>query len=142
MSTVRLLATPLPAVQPDHAAQRLLLFAFRQMGAHGLDDASAAHAFVASFGKHFRRPLLLLRTLMMEISAAAARPVQIAPWCCCRMSGSERALLAVMTRATTNERAANLLLADMLGVRDASGPLATATALAFAFADLGLPLTD
>ena len=43
-------------------------------------------------------------------------------------------------KATGNPRAAGLLLADLLGVRSAAGPLATATALAGAFADLGMPL--
>lgn len=126
--------------QPEDPAQRLLLFGFRQMGAHGLDDACAAHAFVTAFGKDFRRPLILLRTLMMELSAASARPIQIAPWCCGRITPCEGAILAVLQKSMHSETSANLLLADMLGVRDAGGPLATATALAIAFADLGMPL--
>ncbi|URW76508.1 hypothetical protein M9980_04640 [Sphingomonas donggukensis] len=117
-----------------------LLFACRQMGAHGLEDASAAHAFLIALGKDFRRPLVLLRTLMMELSAAATRPIRIAPWCCCRMTGSEAALIDVLGRSLSNEHAAHLLLADMLGVRHAGGPLATATALAIAIADQGMPI--
>ncbi|MES2338547.1 MAG: DUF6628 family protein [Pseudomonadota bacterium] len=126
--------------QPDDPARRLVLFGFRQMGAHGLDDACTAHAFVTAFGKDFRRPLILLRTLMMELSAAATRPIRIAPWCCARMTPCEGALIAALCKSLESEGAANLLLADMLGIRDASGPLATATALAIAFADLGMPL--
>ena len=140
MTTVQDLKTPVLQPQPDDPAQRLLLFGFRQMGAHGLDDACAAHAFVTAFGKDFRRPLILLRTLMMELSAASARPIQIAPWCCARVTPCEGAILAVLAKSMCCDSAANLLLADMLGVRDASGPLATATALAIAFADLGMPL--
>ncbi len=132
--------TILPGRQPDDPAPRLLLFAFRQMGAHGVDDAAAAHAFVTAFGKDFRRPLVLLRTLMLELSATAQRPLQIAPWCCGRMTGCEGALLAMLDKSLTNAPAAQLLLADMLGTRNAAGPLATATALAAAFADLGMPL--
>ncbi len=132
--------TILPRPQPDDPAQRLLLFAFRQMGAHGLEDAAAAHAFVTAFGKNFRRPLILLRTLMLELSAAAQSPLQIAPWCCGRMTGCEAALVAAIGKTLENEAAAHLLLADTLGTRNASGPLATATALAIAFADLGMPL--
>ena len=86
MTTTQQFAALLHQPQPDDPAQRLLLFAFRQMGAHGLDDACAAHAFVTAFGKDFRRPLLLLRTLMLELSNAAARPIQIAPWCCARIT--------------------------------------------------------
>lgn len=132
--------TILPRPQPDDPPARLLLFAFRQMGAHGVDDATAAHAFVTAFGRNFRRPLILLRTLMLELSAAATGPLQIAPWCCSRMTGCEGALLAVVGKSLRSERAAEMLLADMLGVRDAKGALATATALAIAFADLGMPL--
>lgn len=133
-------ASPLVGLQPEEPALRLILFGVRQMGAGGLEDACAAHAFVTAFGKGFRRPLILLRTLMTEMSAVAAGPIQIAPWCCPRMTPAEGALLAVLTRAMVNDRAANLLLADLLGIRDAAAPLATATALAIAFADLGMPL--
>lgn len=132
--------TTLPQCQPEDPAPRLLLFAFRQMGAHGVGDAAAAHAFITAFGKDFRRPLVLLRTLMLELSATAQRPLKIAPWCCGRMTGCEGALLATLGKSLTNEPAAHLLLADMLGTRDAAAPLATATALAIAFADLGMPL--
>lgn len=139
MSTISL-AAALPDVQPEDPGARLLLFGMRQMGMHGVEDASAAHAFVIAFGKDFRRPLLLLRTLMLEMSAASSRPIPIAPWCCPRMTGSEAALLAALGRARDNPRAASLLLSDMLGVRDAAGVFATAQALSNAFADLGLPL--
>ena len=140
MTTVQNLALTLPALQPDDPASRLLLFGVRQMGANGLDDACAAQAFVTAFGKGFQRPLILLRTLMMELSAASARPIQIAPWCCPRMTAGEGAVIAAVGKTMTNDRAANLLLADLLGTRDATGPVATATALAIAFADLGMPL--
>lgn len=134
------LATALPITQPDDPAARLFLFALRQMGAHGLADACAAHAFVTAFGKGFQRPLILLRTLVAELSAASVRPISIAPWCCPRMTPAEAALLDVLGRARTNPDAAGLLLGDLLGIRDAGGILATAHALANAFADMGLPL--
>ncbi len=138
--TVTTLAAALPQRQPEDPAPRLLLFAVRQMGAHGLHDAAAAHAFMTGFGKDFRRPLTLTRALVAEISAASSGPIQIAPWCCPRMTASEAALLAVMARAQDNREAAGMLLADLLGVRDARGVLITARAVARAFADLGLPL--
>ena len=140
MTLARDFTTLLHQPQPEDPAQRLLLFGFRQMGANGLDDACTAHAFVTAFGKDFRRPLILLRTLMLDLSAASSRPIQIAPWCCGRITPCEGAVLAVLQKSTHGDPAANLPLADMLGVRDASGPLATATALAIAFADLGMPL--
>jgi len=140
MTASTALASALPALQPDDAGARLLLFGVRQMGMHGLHDACAAHAFVTAFGKDFQRPLVLLRALMQEMSAVSAGTIQIAPWCCPRMTGAEAALLDVIGRVRTQPHAAALLLADMLGVRDATGVLVTAHALANAFADLALPI--
>ena len=48
--------------------------------------------------------------------------------------------MAVLGRSLEDDATAHLLLADMLGIRDAHGPLATVTALSIAFADLGMPL--
>jgi hypothetical protein len=140
MTASKTLAAALPALQPDDAGARLLLFGIRQMGAHGLNDACAAHAFVTAFGKGFQRPLVLLRALMAEMSSAAAGPIQIAPWCCPRMTGPEAMLLEVIGRVRTNPARANMLLADLLGVRDAASVAVVAHALANAFADLALPL--
>ncbi|WP_188054910.1 DUF6628 family protein [Sphingosinithalassobacter sp. CS137] len=140
MTSTTSLAAALPALQPDDPGARLLLFGVRQMGAHGLYDACAAQAFLMAFGREFRRPLMLLRALMSDMSSAAEGPIQIAPWCCPRMTGAEATLLAVLGRAAGHPETAHMLLADLLGKRDAGGVLATAHALAGAFADLGLPL--
>lgn len=134
------IAESLPAFQPDDAGARLLLFGVRQMGMHGLADACAANAFVTAFGKGFQRPLVLLRALMADMATAATGPIQIAPWCCPRVTPSELALLDVLGRVRDTPDTAELLLKDLLGIRDAGGILATAHALANAFADLGLPL--
>ncbi|TKD50786.1 DUF6628 family protein [Sphingomonas baiyangensis] len=134
------LAAALPHLQPHDAAGRLLLFGIRQMGAHGLNDAACAHAFVTAFGKDFRRPLVLLRTLMHEMSQAAAGPIQIAPWCCRRMTAGEAALLTVLRRIDREPDAAALLLSDLLGVREPASVAVSAHLLASAFSDLGLPL--
>lgn len=140
MSATNTLTTTLPELQPDDPGARLFLFGVRQMGAHGLNDACAAHAFVTAFGRGFQRPLVLLRTLMAEMSTVSAGPIQIAPWCCPRITGPEAMLLDVLARVRTSPVSARMLLADLLGVRDASGVAATAHALANAFADLALPL--
>lgn len=134
------LTHPLPRLQPEDAGSRLLLFGVRQIGAGGLQDAATAHAFVTAFGQGFRRPLLLLRTLMAEMSVAASGPIQIAPWCCGRMTPNEGALLDLLALAGTDPARARILLADLLGARQVDGILATAAALAGSFADMGLPL--
>lgn len=138
--SVQTLVTALPQLQPEDPGVRLLLFGVRQTGANGLYDASTAHAFVVAFGKGFRRPLTLLRALMHEMSGMAGGPVQIAPWCCPRMTASEAALVGALGKVRTNPQAAALLFADLISVRDASGLLPTAHALAQSFADLALPL--
>jgi hypothetical protein len=136
---------PFPTVarvhQPDDPAARLVVFALRRMGAHGLADADAAHAYVTAFGKDFRRPLILTRTLLAEMSVHTRRSISIAPWCCSRMTAHEATLLDVLALSPHDDGAAHWLMADMLGVHQAHAPLATATALAIAFADLGLPLS-
>lgn len=140
MTAIATLGLALPRLQPDDPGARLLLFGIRQMGAGGLNDAAAAHAFVTAFGRDFRRPLILLRSLMAEMSTASAGPIQIAPWCCARMTAAESATIEIITRAPYDRARAHFLLADLLGVRQVDGVLATAHALANAFADLGLPL--
>ncbi|AQR73069.1 DUF6628 family protein [Sphingomonas sp. LM7] len=142
MSATKTLAATLPVLQPEDAGARLLLFGVRQMGAHGLHDACTAHAFVTAFGKGFQRPLVLLRALMAEMSTASSGPIQIAPWCCPRMTGPEATLLDVIASVRTNRPRADMLLADLLGVRDAASIGFTAHALANAFADLALPLDE
>ncbi len=140
MTAIATLGLALPRLQPDDPGARLLLFGIRQMGAGGLSDAAAAHAFVTAFGRDFRRPLVLLRSLMAEMSTASAGPIQIAPWCCARMTAAESATIEIIARAPYDPGRAQVLLADLLGVRQVDGVLATAHALANAFADLGLPL--
>jgi len=142
MSAAKTLAATLPVLQPEDAGARLLLFGIRQMGAHGLHDACTAHAFVTAFGKGFQRPLVLLRALMAEMSSASSGPIQIAPWCCPRMTGPEATLLSVIARIRTQPVRAHMLLADLLGIRDAASIGFTAHALANAFADLALPLDE
>ena len=110
------------------------------MGAHGLADARAAHAIFTLFREGFRRPLTLLRTLMADLAGTAAMPIAIAPCCCARMTTAEAGLLAVIGQVETTPDKAALLLSDLLGLRRADGVLASAAALAAAFADEGRPI--
>jgi hypothetical protein len=134
------LAEMLPHGRPAQADRLLLLYGIRRTGAQGLHDAATAHAFMTAFGSHFRRPLLLLRALMAEVSKTSASPIQIAPCCCPRMTGGEAALLEVIGSVETQPERADLLLRDLLGVRHAGGTAATAHLLALAFREGGRPL--
>ncbi|WP_375250363.1 DUF6628 family protein [Sphingomonas sp.] len=131
----------LPYTLPDCQNARVLLFAIRRMGAHGLTDARAAHVMFTAFGEAFRRPLTLLRGLMADMAAHAVQPIAIAPCCCPRMTPSERSLLEIIARVETRGDSAHFLMRDLLGQRHVEGVLATAAAVAAAFADEGRPVT-
>jgi len=131
----------LPHAMSACANARLALFAARRMGAHGLADARAAHALFTGFGPEFRRPLMLLRALMADLAASANASIAIAPCCWGRMTASEAALVAVLARAETQPGSARLLLADLLDERRVDGVLASAAAVAAAFADAGRPIS-
>ncbi|GHH09647.1 hypothetical protein GCM10008023_06600 [Sphingomonas glacialis] len=135
------LAASLPNAMPEDPNARLLLFAFRRLGANGLNDAHGAQALFHSFGAAFRRPLLLLRTMMADLAHSATCPIAIAPCCCLRMTSAEAAILTIVARAETAPETARLLLGDLIGVRRPDGVLASVTALAQAFADAGRPVT-
>lgn len=135
------LANLLPHELPTAPAARILLYAFRRMAAHGLHDAQAAQAMLGAFGARFQRPLIALRALVADLSANAGGPIRIAPCCCCRMTAAEAALLDSLGRAERNPETAQLLLADLAGIRHADALFATALLVAGAWADLGHPIT-
>lgn len=136
-TTLAILPHPLPSC----ANARTALFAMRRMGAFGLHDARAAHAVFTTFGEGFRRPLTLIRNLMVDLATAAAGSISIAPCCYSRMTHAEAALLTILSRVEVHTEAAHLLMADLLGVRAVEGVLASAAAVAMAFADEGRPIT-
>lgn len=134
------LTAALPHLLPEDPNARLLLFAFRRMGAHGLKDAHAAQALMKGFGAEFRRPLLLLRSMMADIADGATTAISIAPCCCGRMTHAEQAILTIVARAETAPDAARVLLGDLIGTRNPAGVLASVTVVAQAFADAGRPI--
>jgi len=139
--TITATLSALPHTTPSCDQARLVLFAIRRMGAHGLADARAAHGFLTMFGEGFRRPLTLARALMADMAATSAMPIAIAPCCCPRVTASEQTLLTILARVEQAPVTASLLLADLLGHRRVDGVLASAAALAAAFADEGRPIS-
>ena len=132
--------TLLPHAAPASPYRRLLLFAIRRMAAGGIADAHAAHALFTGFGIGYRRPLILLRALMAELSRVSTTRLSVAPCCCARMTREEGALLQSMALAQTEPRAAHDELLRLLHVRSCLGVLSSAQAVAGAFADLGMPI--
>ncbi|WEK42644.1 MAG: hypothetical protein P0Y64_14845 [Candidatus Sphingomonas colombiensis] len=133
-------AAALPYPLPPCPNARVLLFAMRRMGAHGLADARAAHAIFTLFREGFRRPLTLVRTLMADLAGNASMPIAIAPCCCGRITVAEAGLLTIVARVETAPETAALLLGDLLGIRRADGVLASVAAVSAAFADEGRPI--
>lgn len=127
---------PAPAGESD----RLTLYALRRMALAGLNDAFAASAMVNQFGTGFRRPLLLLRATMLELSQRAARTIALAPGCCRRMTGDEARILAVLRHAPADEPRARRHLARLSGRAENPQVLCTASAYGWALRDLGRPL--
>jgi hypothetical protein len=130
----------LPNALPGCPNARLALFAMRRMGSNGLADAHATRVMIENFGANFRRPLLLLRALMADMAATAVSQIAIAPCCCARMTHAEAALTTILSRVEVAPESARLLLADLLGSRRVDGVLASAAAVAMAFADEGRPI--
>jgi len=129
---------PLPA--PNDQMQRLVLFAVRRMAAHGVRDAYAANLLFSNFGIHFRRPLVLLRTFMIELSQSSTRTITIAPCCALRMTADEGRIVGILTKVADNRMAAANHLRELTGHNGISSPLSVAAALNNAMADLGRPL--
>ncbi len=134
------LSTLLPGAVPECANRRLLLYVFRRVAAHGLNDASAAHAMLTVFGRSYRRPLVLLRALAAQLSRVSSRKLMVAPCCCPRTTASEATLVEAVAVSLADPLGAHRALATMLGLRECIGALSSAQALAQAFADLGRPL--
>lgn len=130
----------LPRAAPTAAEQRLLLYAIRRMGAHGLNDAHAANALFGTFGRSYRRPLILLRAFMAESARASQLTIKIVACCCGRMTRDETLLVDALVMAASDPRAAHKSLSTCLGTGDCIGVLTSAQALNQAFGDLGRPL--
>lgn len=132
----------LPHAAPASPYRRLLLFAIRRMAAGGIMDAHAAHAIFTGFGLGYRRPLVLLRALMAELSRVSTAQLKVAPCCCPRMTRDEAMLLDLIAEAPERPAHVHQAMGDLLRVRFCLGALSSAEAVANAFADLGMPLAD
>lgn len=141
MAETTTLAAALPHMLPACPHARIALFAIRRMGAHGLADARASHTLFTMFGQDFRRPLILMRTLMADLAAHASGQIAIAPCCCARMTAAEAALMTILSQMEAAPQKAHFLMTDLLGVRRVDNVLASAAAVSAAFADEGRPIS-
>lgn len=125
----------------DQGGNRLFLFTMRRMAAAGVKDAHAANALLGHFGTSYRRPLVLMRAMMLELARTAQRKIHVAPCCCTRMTPDEGLLMEVLGDAIERPRLAHRQLAALLGHDGALGALTCTQAVAQCFADLGRPVS-
>jgi hypothetical protein len=128
-----------PFAAPITPNRRLLLYALRRMGAHGLHDAHAANAMLGTFGLSYRRPLIMLRAFLTETSRISHRRISITGCCCPRMTMDEARLIEAISTSDADMRGAALLLRQILATESLSA-LGAAQGIGAAFADLGRPL--
>lgn len=142
-------STPSPSVAsspvadrplPHTAGSRLFLFVLRRMASAGVNDAHAANALLGSFGKSYRRPLILMRAMMLELSRVSQRKIMVAPCCCIRMTNDEACLTRAIGIGHSQPQAAYEDLATLLATPAVLGALTCAQAVAQSYADLGCPI--
>lgn len=132
----------LPCPLPEQHLQRVVLVCLRRMATHGIRDAHAAMLMVNTFGMQFRRPLVLLRTFVVELAQCSRQSITLAPCCALRMTRDEASLIAAIACAAEAPDEAARLLRRIGGTSDIAHPLGSAAALGVALADLGQPFTN
>jgi len=125
---------------PGGYGNRLFLFAVRRMATAGVNDAHTANAMLGAFGRSYRRPLVLMRAMMLELARVSSRKILVAPCCCARMTADEGRLMEATGMALRDPNAAYERLSTLLGNDHALGALTCLQAVAQAHADLGRPL--
>ncbi|WP_022683235.1 DUF6628 family protein [Sphingobium bisphenolivorans] len=125
---------------PGGYGNRLFLYVMRRMASAGVNDAHAANAMLGAFGRSYRRPLVLMRAMMLELARTSSRKILIAPCCCSRMTSDEALMMQAVGGALRNPRTAFENVSALLGNEDALGALTCLQAVAQAHSDLGRPL--
>ncbi|HEX7741354.1 MAG TPA: DUF6628 family protein [Sphingobium sp.] len=125
---------------PGGYGNRLFLYVLRRMASAGVNDAHAANAMLGAFGRSYRRPLILMRAMMLELARSATRKIMVAPCCCARMTADEAMVMQAVGAALEDPHAAYEQVVTLLGNDDALGALTCLQAVAQAHGDLGRPL--
>lgn len=116
----------LPLPLPDGRIERSVLFAVRRMATHGVRDVSAAWLMLDLFSTGFRRPLVLLRAFMLELSHAATASIRMAPCCAPRMTEHEGLILLALFHASRDMACAEDALVQLTGSAQVFEPLSAA----------------
>lgn len=125
---------------PHTIGSRLFLFAIRRMASGGVNDAHAANALLGSFGKSYRRPLILMRAMMLELSRVSNRKIMVGHCCCTRITSDEARLTRAMGVGLREPQKAFDDLSALLASPAVLGALTCAQAVAQSYMDLGCPI--
>ncbi|TNE42080.1 MAG: hypothetical protein EP321_15985 [Sphingomonadales bacterium] len=118
----------------------IFLKAARLMAIGGVNDAGAAALMLGWFGRTYRRPLVLMRALMLELSRVSQRRIELAPPCSGRLTRDEAAMLRAMGREEWQIDRSHDDACELLATDNALGAAICFQAVSTCFADLGSPL--
>lgn len=127
------------AMRPD-AARQLFLKTARLMAIGGVNDARAAALLLGWFGRNHRRPLVLMRALMLELSRVSQRRIQLAPPCSTRMTRDEAVMLRALGREEWQIERSHADACELLATDNALGAATCFQAVSTCFSDLGSPV--
>lgn len=129
----------LPLSIPQDRVGRVILVSVRRMAAHGIRDAHATWLALDCFGTQFPRPLILLRTFMMELAHSSSRTIKLAPCCALRMTMDEGGVLTCLGTQIPGARHNDALnaLRHLTANEDIGAPLSAAAAFNQALQDIG-----
>ncbi len=122
------------------APRLLFLKAARLMAIGGANDARAASVVMGWFGRNYRRPLVLMRALMLEMARVSQRRIQLAPPCSSRLTRDEATMLRALAREEWQIDRCHEDACALLAIDDALGTATCFQAVANCFEDLGAPL--
>lgn len=132
--------TPLHTARLESPALRLTLLLIRRMAAQGIDDAHATQTALGLFGLGYRRPLILLRAMLVEMARASNRRIQISPCCRLHMTEDEALLIKTITLARPQDMNAHQAMSTLLGGSNHLPSLSAAMAYHDALGDMGHPV--
>lgn len=131
---------PSNATRADEA-RLLFLRAARLMAVGGVNDARAAALMLGWFGRNYRRPLVLMRAMMLELARVSQRRIQLGPPCCTRMTRDEALMLRALGREERQIGDVHDDACELLALDNALGAATCFQAVATCFADLGAPFS-
>ncbi len=128
--------------RPAEPVHLFALRIIRLMAIGGIDDARAAAMLIGQFGRAYRRPLVLMRAMMLELARVSRRRILLAPSCCGRITRDEALMIAALSHGEAAFVACHRDAAALLGHDEVLGAATCFQAVGRCFADLGAPLGD